>query len=106
MRRTACALLGPIIMATGGLGLAQGGSEPPNAMVIKAGRLINVRAGRVLTDRAILVAGERIKAVGETNEILKSAPKDASVIDLSRATVLPGLIDCHTHILLQGDITQ
>ena len=57
------------------------------------------------TDRAILVEGERIKAVGATEEIQKSAPKDAAVIDLSKATVLPGLIDCHTHVLLQGDIT-
>ena len=61
---------------------------------------------RVLTDRAILVSGERIKAVGATSEILTSAPKDAAVIDLSRATVLPGLSDCHTHVLLQGDITR
>ena len=93
-------------MTTSGIGLAQDGGKPPKATVIKAGRLIDVRAGRVLTDRAILVVGERIKAVGETSEILKSAPKDAAVIDLSRATVLPGLIDCHTHVLLQGDITM
>jgi imidazolonepropionase-like amidohydrolase len=105
MRRAALSLLFPIILTTGSLGMAQEGGKPPEAKVIKAGRLIDVRAGRVLTDRAILVEGERIKSVGETAEILKAAPKDASVIDLSSATVLSGLIDCHTHVLLQGDIT-
>ena len=106
MRQAAIALLIPAIVTTCGLCLAQDAGKPPMATVIKAGRLIDVRAGRVLSDRAILVEGERIKSVGETDEILKSAPKGAAVIDLSKATVLPGLIDCHTHVLLQGDITQ
>lgn len=75
------------------------------AILIKAGRLIDVRAGRVLENQGILVAGERIKAVGPFAEIEKSAPANIQIVDLSRATVLPGLADCHTHILLQGDIT-
>lgn len=73
--------------------------------LIKAGRLIDVRAGRVLQNQGILVEGERIKAVGPLAEVQRSAPSTAVVIDLSQATVLPGLADCHTHILLQGDIT-
>jgi imidazolonepropionase-like amidohydrolase len=104
--RRAIALIVPAILMTGGIGLAQEPGKPPRATVIKAGRLIDVRAGRVLNDRAILVVGERIKAVGETGEVLKAAPKEAIVIDLSGATVLPGLIDCHTHVLLQGDVAQ
>jgi imidazolonepropionase-like amidohydrolase len=106
MRRTAIALFIPIVMTTSGLALAQSGGKPSKATIITTGRLFDVRAGRVLTDRSILVEGERIKSVGETNEIRKSAPKDAVVIDLSKSVVLPGLIDCHTHVLLQGDITQ
>ncbi|MGH9970645.1 MAG: amidohydrolase family protein [Pyrinomonadaceae bacterium] len=78
---------------------------PMPLVLIKAGRLIDVRAGRVVENQGILVEGERIKAVGPFAEIEKSAPS-ARVIDLSRATVLPGLADCHTHILLQGDITS
>ena len=106
MPRKALVLLLPMIVTTSGIGLAQDSGKPSKATLIKARRLIDVRGSRVLTDRAILVVDERIKAVGETGEILKSAPKDATVIDLLNSTVLPGLIDCHTHVLLQGDITQ
>lgn len=73
--------------------------------LIKAGRLVDVRAGRVLENQAILIEGERIAAVGAANDIAARAPSTARVIDLSRATVLPGLADCHTHVLLQGDVT-
>jgi len=75
------------------------------AVLVKAGRLIDVRAGRVLENQGILVVGERIKAVGPLAEVQKSAPANIQIVDLSRSTVLPGLADCHTHILLQGDIT-
>jgi imidazolonepropionase-like amidohydrolase len=74
------------------------------AILIKAGRLIDVRAGRVMTDQAILIKGERIADVGPARQI-ESKTGGARVIDLSTATVLPGMIDCHTHILLQGDVT-
>lgn len=73
--------------------------------LIKAGRLVDVRAGRVLENQAILIEGERIKAVGPMADIVRQAPNGARTIDLTRATVLPGFSDCHTHVLLQGDIT-
>ena len=80
--------------------------KPAKATIlIRAGRLVDVRAGRVLENQAILVDGDRIKAIGPFAEIRRSAPATAQVIDLSRSTVLPGLADCHKHILLQGDIT-
>jgi imidazolonepropionase-like amidohydrolase len=72
-----------------------------NVVFIKAGRLIDVRAGKVLTNQSILIEGDRIKQVGANFK----PPDGARVIDLSGATVLPGLIDNHTHILLQGDVT-
>ncbi len=86
--------------------IAEDPAKPGKAIVIKAGRLLEVRAGKVLTDQAIVIEGERVSKLGTAQEILKTAPKDATIIDLSNSTVLPGLIDCHTHVLLQGDITQ
>jgi len=80
-------------------------SVPVPVVLIKAGRLIDVRAGRVLENQGILIEGDRIKSVGPLATIQRSAPSTARVVDLSSATVLPGLADCHTHILLQGDIT-
>jgi len=73
-------------------------------ILIKAGHLIDVRAGRVMTDQAIIIKGERIAEVGPARQV-QSKAGGARVIDLSTATVLPGMIDCHTNILLQGDVT-
>ena len=67
---------------------------------IKAGRLIDPDSGAVLTDQIILIRENKIQSVGKALPI----PPDAKVIDLSGKTVLPGLIDCHTHVADgQGD---
>ncbi len=66
---------------------------------IKAGRLLDVADGRMLTDRTIVVRGDRIERTGSASSI--DIPADANVVDLSDATVLPGLIDMHVH--LTGD---
>lgn len=68
------------------------------ATVVKAGKLFDARAGRMLSNQAILIEGERIKEVGDATTVLGHAP-GARVIDLSSAAVFPGLIDCHAHIL-------
>ncbi|HXM37853.1 MAG TPA: amidohydrolase family protein [Gemmatimonadales bacterium] len=78
---------------------------PPAPVLIKAGRLIDGRSDRVQTNMGILIEGDRIRAIGPVAQI-ESQARGARVIDLSQMTVLPGLIDMHTHLLLQGDITS
>jgi imidazolonepropionase-like amidohydrolase len=75
-----------------------GGAAARPSVLVRAGRLIAVRGGTVLTNQAILIEGDRIKEVGAADAVAGHAPRDARVIDLRNATVLPGLIDCHTHI--------
>jgi imidazolonepropionase-like amidohydrolase len=69
-------------------------SASAQVTVIRAGRLIDPDSGTVLTDQKIMIVGNKIAAVGKELNI----PGDAKWIDLSDKTVLPGLIDCHTHI--------
>jgi len=72
---------------------------PPSAIVVKARKLLDVRKGAYIENAAVWIEGERVKEVGRAAEVLSHAPKDVKVIDLGDATVLPGLIDCHTHIM-------
>ena len=81
------------------------GQTPPQQVLVKAGRLVDGRSQQVQTNVGILIEGARIKAVGPLAQIQGQAA-GARVIDLSQMTVLPGLIDAHTHLLLQGDITS
>jgi imidazolonepropionase-like amidohydrolase len=75
------------------------GQTPQKPLVlIKAGRLFDARNGRMLTGQAILIEGDRIKEVGNATAVAGHAPS-AKIVDLSSATVLPGLIDCHAHVL-------
>ena len=76
------------------------------AYVIRAARLIDGRSDAVQNDVAVLIQGDRIVAVGRQAEVASRIPSGAEVIDLGSATLLPGLIDNHTHVLLQGDITS
>jgi imidazolonepropionase-like amidohydrolase len=71
----------------------------PVSIVVKAGKLLDVRKGSYVENAAVWIEGDRIKEVGSATDIQAHAPKNAKVIDLGRATVLPGLIDCHTHIM-------
>jgi imidazolonepropionase-like amidohydrolase len=85
-------LISLLLVAAGFLSFGQS-----RITVIKAGKLIDTENGKVLDDQVIIIDNDTIKAVGSNLAI----PDGAKTIDLSKATVLPGLIDCHTHITEQ-----
>ncbi len=85
---------------------AQGPPEPPTSLVVKALRLLDVSKGTYIENAAVWIEGERIKEVGRASDVELHAPKNAQRIDLGRATVLPGLIDCHTHIMARIENTD
>jgi imidazolonepropionase-like amidohydrolase len=86
-----------ILMTAFQFGMAQ-----PQITAIKCGTLIDGKSDTPMENAIVLIEGNKIKEVGKNLAI----PANAKIIDLSAATVLPGLIDAHTHVLLQGDITS
>ena len=69
--------------------------------VIRAGSLIDGKSAAPRRDQVIVIHGNRIESVSDA--ATAKIPAGAAVIDLSKATLLPGLIDSHTHIFLQGE---
>ena len=76
-------------------------AQSPKVTYIKAGRLFDSTGDSYKTNMVIVVENDRIKQVSAAGAV--SIPKGGTVIDLSNATVLPGLIDCHTHISSRAD---
>jgi len=90
----------PFVLAAAALLL--GAAHPPDAPVVavRAARLLDVKTGRYVERPVVVVRAGLVESVGT------QAPPGARVIDLGDRTLLPGLIDTHTHVLLQGDATQ
>ncbi len=93
-----------IIMALASLGLSQTAAkapiqEPLKRVLVRAGHLLDVKTGKILDNQAILIEGDKVVSVGPAPG--NQATSGAITINLPNATVLPGLIDAHTH--LTGD---
>jgi imidazolonepropionase-like amidohydrolase len=88
-----------LLMVSAAVSRSQQTLPSPQVAVIRAGKLVDVDAGRMLANQMLVVRGGKIEALGEN----LSVPPGATVIDLSKMTVLPGLVDCHTHLADLGD---
>lgn len=84
------------LIALAGLPTLLSSQAPAPTVVVRAARMLDVRAGRLINDATVVIQGDRITQVGGT------PPAGATVIDLGQVTLLPGLIDAHVH--LTGEI--
>src|SRR5271163_2142800 len=95
-------LVGLLLLPAPGAAKAQ---EPPvrsaaPVTLITAGRLLDPRTGNILAPAAVLIQDGKIKEVGAPAQVQAHAPTGVKIIDLGSATLLPGLIDGHTHLFM------
>jgi imidazolonepropionase-like amidohydrolase len=93
-RLTACAAALLILSM-----VASAQQRPAAPVLVKAARLLDVRAGAYRADQGLWIEAGRIKQVGAFESVRAAAPRDIALLDLGTATVLPGLIDVHAHLL-------
>jgi imidazolonepropionase-like amidohydrolase len=93
MRKLRLCALAAVVLGTALQAAAQ---QPAKHVVVHAGHLLDVKTGKMLSDQTLVI--EDGKIVGSGNAADAKAPADASRIDLPNATILPGLIDAHTHL--------
>jgi imidazolonepropionase-like amidohydrolase len=72
-------------------------------IAVKAGRLFDAKSGEMLANQVVLIQGDRVADVGPAGRV--AVPPDAKVFDLSRATVLPGMIDAHVHLTRPSELS-
>jgi imidazolonepropionase-like amidohydrolase len=101
MRLLAAVGLSFLLITTSLLAQEKPAAKPPVTTYIHCGTLLDQKTDAARKDAWIVIEDDKIKEVREGG----AAPAGANTIDLSKETCLPGLIDAHTHVLLQGDIT-
>jgi imidazolonepropionase-like amidohydrolase len=89
-----------LICLAAGICAGQGKPNPSTEIAIRAGKVLDVRTGKYAADQIIWIEGDRIKAIGNASEINGKLPPTTKILDLSKYTVMPGLIDCHTHLTM------
>lgn len=81
---------------------AQAATPQAKSILLKANRMLDVRTGKYVANAGVLVENDKIKEAGPLTEVQAHTPKGSTIIDLGKATLLPGLIDCHAHLLTSG----
>ena len=102
MKKSICSIV-VLLLSLSAIGQSNPAQIPqsPQVTVIRAGTLIDPRAAEPKRNQLIVIRGDKVESVGDAAST--QVPAGAKVIDLSNATVLPGLIESHTHIFLQGE---
>lgn len=102
MTRISLAACAAALLAAAVPAVAAAQPAPQPVTLVRAGNLFDSEAGRMIGPRDILIRGSRIAEVGQG----LAAPEGAAVVDLSRCSVIPGLIDGHTHLLLEEGFSE
>jgi imidazolonepropionase-like amidohydrolase len=89
-------ILPAVCFALIGFAAALHSQTPPPQVAVRAGRMFDSKTGQFLNKQVVLIQGERIVEVGPEDQV--KIPAGAQVIDLSSASVMPGLVDAHTHM--------
>jgi imidazolonepropionase-like amidohydrolase len=90
-----------LLFTLAGTSAAQQPMNPsPADVAIKAGKILDVSTGTYLANQIIWIEGGKIKSIGKAADIAPQLPAGIRTIDLSNATILPGLIDCHVHLTM------
>jgi len=83
-----------LLTLRGATAIAQSPAQAAKRVIVRAGKLLDVKSGKTLTNQTIVIEGDKIVSVGGD---AKPTPAD-TIVDLSGATIVPGLIDVHTHL--------
>jgi len=93
-----------LLLSLGLITNAHADEDAPKVTVIKAGQILDVRTGKMLKNKFIIVDGERIRAVATLKDMEEMEDENVNFIDLSDLTVLPGLSDSHVHLTGSADL--